>query len=145
MSGSQHPKMKPAFTLLEVCLALTLATLVFGVAVLGISGVQAEAALKRGASQVETTARESLLRAVTSQRAVVLDLRSGLGSEGKMLIKRHGEKQFRAPRKGEVWEFHPTGICEPIEVRLTSTAGIIELGFDPLTACATKKNVIVNG
>lgn len=145
MSGSPNPKMKPAFTLLEVCLALTLATLVFGVAVLGISGLQAETALKRSASQVETTARESLLRAVTSQRSVVLDLHSGLGIQGRMLIKRHGEKQFRAPKPGEVWEFNPTGICEPIEVRLSSPVGIIELEFDPLTACATKKNVIVNG
>lgn len=137
--------MKPAFTLLEVCLALTLATLVFGVAVLGISGLQAEAALKRSASQVETTARESLLRAVTSQRTIVLGLPGGLGIEGQMLIKRHGEKEFRAPKRGEVWEFNPTGICEPLEVRLSNPAGIIELGFDPLTACAIKKNVIVNG
>lgn len=137
--------MKPAFTLLEVCLALTLATLVFGVAVLGISGLQAEAALKRSASQVETTARESLLRAVTSQRTIVLGLPGGLGIEGQMLIKRHGEKEFRAPKRGEVWEFNPTGICEPLEIRLSSPAGIIELGFDPLTACAIKKNVIVNG
>ncbi|HCN29270.1 MAG TPA: hypothetical protein DIT64_11080 [Verrucomicrobiales bacterium] len=137
--------MKPAFTLLEVCLALTLATLIFGVAVLGISGVQAEAGLKRSASQIETTARESLLRAVTSQRTIVLGLPGGLGIEGQMLIKRHGEKEFRAPKRGEVWEFNPTGICEPLEVRLSSPAGIIELGFDPLTACAIKKNVIVNG
>ena len=137
--------MKPAFTLLEVCLALTLATLVLGVAVLGISGLQAEAALKRSASQVETTARESLLRAVTSQRTIVLGLPGGLGIEGQMLIKRHGEKEFRAPKRGEVWEFTPTGICEPLEIRLSSPAGIIELGFDPLTACAIKKNVIVNG
>lgn len=137
--------MKPAFTLLEVCLALTLATLVFGVAVLGISGLQAEAALKRSASQVETTARESLLRAVTSQRTIVLGLPGGLGIEGQMLIKRYGEKEFRAPKRGEVWEFNPTGICEPLEVRLSSPAGIIELCFDPLTACAIKKNVIVNG
>lgn len=137
--------MKPAFTLLEVCLALTLATLVFGVAVLGISGLQAEAALKRSASQIETTARESLLRAVTSQRTIVLGLPGGLGIEGRILIKRHGENEFRAPKRGEVWEFNPTGICEPLEVRLSSPAGIIELGFDPLTACAIKKNVIVNG
>lgn len=137
--------MKPAFTLLEVCLALTLATLVFGVAVLGISGLQAEAALKRSASHVETTARESLLRAVTSQRTIVLGLPGGLGIEGQMLIKRHGEKEFRAPKQGEVWEFNPTGICEPLEIRLSSPAGIIELGFDPLTACAIKKNVIVKG
>lgn len=79
------------------------------------------------------------------QRLVELALDGGLGGDGgRVQIRRVGDKTFRNARQGETWEFNPTGICEPIEVRITSPAGTIELAFDPLTACAVKKNVIVN-
>ena len=60
-------------------------------------------------------------------------------------VRRVGEKVFRKPRRDEAWEFSPTGICEPIEVRISSPAGQIEIGFDPLTACAKRKSIQVKG
>ena len=79
------------------------------------------------------------------QRTIELALDGGLGGDegGRVQIKRLGDKAFRNAKRGEVWEFSPTGICEPLEVRITSASGVIEVGFDPLTACAVKKNVSV--
>ncbi len=125
---------------------MAIGLLVIGVAVLSISGLQGEARLKRVAAQVETTARQSLMRAVFEQRLVEVGLDAGaLGASGHLQVRRVGEKQFREPRTGEVWEFSPTGVCEPLEVRVTSPEGAVELGFDPLTGCARRKSVIVKG
>jgi hypothetical protein len=60
-------------------------------------------------------------------------------------VRRVGENTFRAPKRGETWEFSPTGICEPIEVRMSGPAGVIELAFDPLTACAKHKSIQIRG
>jgi type II secretory pathway pseudopilin PulG len=135
------------FTLLEVCVALTIAVLILGVSVMGISGVQEEQRLRESAAAIESTAREALLDAIAHHRPVQLGLDGGLAvSEGGSIeIKRHGETAYRAPKSGEFWEFSPSGVCEPLEIRITSPAGTIEMGFDPLTACARKKNISVNG
>lgn len=135
------------FTLVEICLAMGLCMLILGVATLSITGVQDEARLKQSAARIESSARQALLRAIMQQRPVELALEAATFSAegGQLQIKRVGEKAFRNPRRSEVWEFSPTGICEPLEVRLTQPGGSIELGFDPLTACAVRKSVIVNG
>lgn len=134
------------FTLLEVCIALTIAMLILGVSVMGITGVQEEQRLRESAAAIESSARDALLDAIAHHRPIHLGLDGGLpGTDGGSIeVKRHGEEKFRQPRDGEVWEFSPTGVCEPIEVRVTTSTGIIELGFDPLTAVARKKNIIVN-
>jgi type II secretory pathway pseudopilin PulG len=134
------------FTLLEVCIALTIAMLILGVSVMGISGVQDEQRLRESAAEIEASAREALLEAIAHHRVVHLGLDGQIAGSmgGSVEVKRHGEQGFRAPKTGEIWEFSPSGVCEPIEVRISSPAGIIEMGFDPLTACARKKNIIVN-
>lgn len=129
-------------------MALTL--LVIGIAAVSISGVRAEDQLRRAAAVIETTARQNLMQALNSQQTVRMDLTAGAfgaGNEfgGMLLVRRYGESAFRKPRRGEAWEFSPTGICEPIEVRISGPAGLIEIGFDPLTACARRKSIQVNG
>ena len=136
------------FTLLEMLAVLGLLTLILGISVISISGVQDEDRLRRAASQIETTARESLLSALKSQELVILPLTAGLlgGTEfgAKLEIRRVGEKAFRLPKRGEQWEFSPTGICEPIEVRLSGPGGEVEMAFDALTACAKRKTLDLN-
>lgn len=136
------------FTLLEMLAVLGLITLVLGISVVSISGIQDEDRLRRAASQIETTARESLLNALRTQELVILPLTAGSlgGMEfgAKMEIRRVGEKAFRAPKRGEQWEFSPTGICEPIEVRLSGPGGEVEMAFDALTACAKRKTLDLN-
>ena len=122
-----------------------LCMLLLGIATLSFTGLQDEARLKRTASEIEGTARHSLQQAVMEQRLITLALDGSLGGDGgQVQVKRVGEKVFRKADKGEIWEFSPSGICEPIEVRITHSGGIIELAFDPLTACAVRKSVIVN-
>lgn len=133
------------FTLIEVCIAMTIAMLILGVAVLGISGVQDEQKLRESAAQIESTARDSLLKAVAEHRPVQIDIAGGIqGANGNVEVRRYGEKSFRKPDQGEFWEFSPTGVCEPIEIRVTSSNGVIEMGFDPLTGCARRKSITVN-
>jgi hypothetical protein len=74
---------------------------------------------------------------------VQLALDGGFSAGGQVEVRRYGESKYRLARKGEHWEFSPTGVCEPIELRLTSEYGVIELGFDPLTGCARKRNLTV--
>ena len=141
---------RAAFTLIEVIMAMTIILLVIGVAVLSISGVRDEDKLRRAASVIETTARQNLLQALNSQQTVRMELSAsafGASDEfnGMLQVRRVGEKVFRKPRRGEAWEFSPTGICEPIEVRISGPAGQIEMGFDPLTACAKRKSIQVKG
>lgn len=136
-----------AFTLLEVIIAMSIGVVILGVAVLGISGVQDENRLRRVATDLETTAREALFEAVSTQRPIRLALDGSLAGQtgGAVLVRRYGENKFREAKRGEFWEFSPTGICEPIEVRVESSLGEIELAFDPLTAMAKRRGIIVKG
>lgn len=157
MTGSTHFHASHGFTLLEVCIAMTIGMLIIGVATLGISGIQDEQRLRKMASGIETAVRESLQRAVTEHRNVFIEFDHGqlvapalqgggarsLALEGILLIRRYGEKTFRAPKRGEVWQFAADGLCEPIELRITQTNGVVEMSFDPLTGCARKKSIIV--
>ncbi len=131
-----------AFTLIEVCIAMAVGILILTVAVLGIGGIQSEHELKDTAAGIESNARGMLLKAVSEHRTMQMPF-TGIGS-GNVEIKRYGEKKYRKPNSDEQWEFSATGICEPIDVRITSERGTIEMSFDPLTACARKKNIIVN-
>ena len=133
------------FTLLEVCIAMTIGLVVLGVAVLGLTSVQDENELRSAASGIESTVRDALFEAMSTQRPVRLALNGGFSAGGQVLVKRYGEKKFRAARRGEFWEFSPTGICEPIEVRVMHSLGQIELSFDPLTGMARDSSIIVNG
>ncbi|WP_395737779.1 prepilin-type N-terminal cleavage/methylation domain-containing protein [Prosthecobacter sp.] len=138
------------FTLLEIIVAMSLTLLIIAIAIPSISGVLAEDKLRRAAATIETTARQNLLQALNTQQMVRMELTSGsfgAGDEfgGMLLVRRFGESVFRKPRRGEAWEFNPSGICEPIEVRISGPAGQIELGFDPLTACARRKSIQVKG
>lgn len=151
--NAQHGHLRSrsaGFTLLEIIVAMALTLLVIGIAAVSISGVRAEDQLRRAAAVIETTARQNLMQALNSQQTVRMDLTAGAfgaGNEfgGMLLVRRYGESAFRKPRRGEAWEFSPTGICEPIEVRISGPAGQIEIGFDPLTACARRKSIQVNG
>ncbi len=159
MTHIAHYSERRGFTLLEVCVAMTIGMLIIGVATLGISSIQDEQSLRRLASGIETAVRESLQQAVTSHRNVFIEFADGqlvspaqqggkpdaFAFKGKLLIRRYGEKTFRAPRRGEVWQFAADGLCEPVEIRITQSNGVVEMSFDPLTGCARKKSIIVNG
>lgn len=135
-----------AFTLIEILVVMCVIVLMLGISIISIAGVKDEDRLRRAVAVIETTARENLLQAVKNQQLVRMSLAAGsFGSAaefgGKLEIRRFGEREFRAPKRGEIWEFSPTGICEPIEVRLIGSGGTVELAFDALTACAKRKTL----
>lgn len=140
---------RSAFTLLEILAVLCLIVLMLGVSIVSISGVQEEDRLRRAVALIETSARANLLQAVKSRQLVSMSLAPGsFGGAadfgGKIEVRRVGERSFRVPRRGETWEFSPTGICEPIEVRLSGSGGVVELGFDALTACVKRRSLDFN-
>lgn len=140
---------RSGFTLVEILVVMCILVLMLGISIISISGVKEEDRLRRAVTVIETSARESLLQAVKSQQLVRMNLAKGsFGSVsdfgGKLEIRRVGEGSFREPRRGEIWEFSPTGICEPIEVRLSGPGGTVELAFDALTACAKRKSLDFN-
>jgi type II secretory pathway pseudopilin PulG len=143
-SSARHVQTAAGFTLIEVCIAMTIGMLILGVAVLSISGVRDEQKLRESAANIESTARDSLLKAIAEHRPVQLNFGAGIGgADGQVEVRRYGENSYRKPGATETWEFSPTGICEPVEIRVTNSTGVIEMGFDPLTGCARKKNISV--
>jgi prepilin-type N-terminal cleavage/methylation domain-containing protein len=147
--GSRHSR-AAGFTLLEIIVAMSITLLIIGIATVSISGVRAEDKLRRAAAMIETTARQNMQQALNSQQTVRMELTAGaFGTSdefsGMLQVRRVGEKVYRKPARGEAWEFSPSGICEPIEVRIIGPAGLIEIGFDPLTACAKRKSIQVKG
>lgn len=147
------------FTLLEVIVALSIALLLIGISTLSINGIQDEHKLRKISALIENTARGSLMRAVADSRRVFVelgpnsivapttqatDIPEDYAFEGNLEVRRYGEKAFRRPGHGEIWEFSPTGVCEPLELRVSNATGTIELAFDPLTGMARKRSIVVN-
>ncbi|MCH2059582.1 MAG: prepilin-type N-terminal cleavage/methylation domain-containing protein [Verrucomicrobiales bacterium] len=59
-------------------------------------------------------------------------------------VRRWGEKFFRKP-EGDAWVFEPSGICEPIGIKLIHEKGFIEMEFNPLTAKIQDQSLVIGG
>ncbi len=64
--------------------------------------------------------------------------------EGMFLqVRRWGEVNWRPPGElGDRWVFEPSGICEPISVRLNHETSFVELTFNPLTAAVAQEDEV---
>ena len=67
-----------------------------------------------------------------------------LGDNLRLQVMRWGEKFFRKP-EGDLWIFEPSGICEPIAIRLVHEDGSIEMQFNPLTAKVQDQSLLIDG
>lgn len=65
-----------------------------------------------------------------------------LAENMRLEVRRWGEKFFRPP-EGDAWVFEPSGICEPIGVKLVHDDGSIEMQFNPLTAKIQDQSLII--
>jgi len=149
---------KEGFTLLEVCVALAVATLVLGVAVLGLGGVAGEQALKQASHLVEAFVQDARSTAIREGRECVMVLTNeGIRTEGPaplevsfarfgltLDLRRSGEVEFRSPKKGETWSVRPRGVCEPLELRLRGERGYTEILFEPLTGFVARRKLTIN-
>lgn len=66
-----------------------------------------------------------------------------LGDDLRLEVRRWNEKYFREP-EGDVWVFEPSGICEPLAIKLIHKNGYIEMEFNPLTAKIQDQSLIID-
>ena len=67
-----------------------------------------------------------------------------LGENIRLEVLRWGEELFRAP-DGDMWVFEPSGICEPLAIKLIHPEGSIEMQFNALTAKVQDQSLIIDG
>lgn len=146
---------RDGFTLLEVCLVVVIALLLFGLAIPSIQGLFAEQKLKKTFEDFDDFVRQVQTRSVTERRAFVM-IWDGDGitvqadeptdedaladgdyfafSGGAIGLERPAALQKDAPVE---WLFWRSGTCEPAIVHYEGDAGSWSVSYDPLTVRGT--------
>lgn len=138
------------YTLLEIALVVTIIVLLVGAVVPLSSGFVREQRLRESVRGLLVLAKTARTEAMTTGRAAEVVF----GKDG-FALQRAGEEEpsesVRLPRgtryqllpfgadkplrpDGQRWIFQPTGLCEPLTVRIMEDEAWIEVRFDPLTA-----------
>ena len=129
------------------------------IGIFSFQGSSEEEILRKPAAELQRMAREAVSRAGTyeEQQEIVflkdgfgtrihgeVDLKAEAGSnqywlkrvrtppEMKVLLKRWGSEEWR-PAAGQKWVTLPSGLCEPVSVRLEWKSSFLEMQFHPLT------------
>jgi type II secretory pathway pseudopilin PulG len=138
------------YTLLEIALVVTIIVLLVGAVVPLSSGFVREQRLREAVRELLVLAKTARTEAMTTGRAAeVVFAKNGFAlvrsgddepSETVRLARGTtyqllplGEDKARRP-DGQRWIFQPTGLCEPLTVRIAEGEAWIEVRFDPLTA-----------
>jgi competence protein ComGC len=141
-----RPSKHGAYTLFEVLLALGIIAILLGVTVPLITNLWSSSPSEGIAQAIEKTAQAAHTKSIETGEARQLRLtESGLvGDAGipsaqlpkgwKLQVRRFTENRFRKPQRDEFWVFNGAGICDPLELRISSKEDSIVLKFDPLTA-----------
>jgi type II secretory pathway pseudopilin PulG len=140
----------PGYTLLEIALVVSIIVLLVGAAVPLSSGFIREQRLRDAVRELLVLAKTARTDAMTTGRAAEVVF----GKRG-FYLRRPGEEEpsesvklargmsyqllpFSADKPmrpdGQRWIFQPTGLCEPLSVRIMENEAWIEVRFDPLTA-----------
>ena len=139
-----------AYTLLEILLVLALIALLMGAAVPLVSGFSREQKLRDVMRELLVMAKTARTDAMTTGRpsevifgkkAFALrrsdekepGLTSSLPSGMAYTLRAFGSEKSLKP-DGQRWVFQPSGLCEPITVRVVDGEAWMEVLFDPLTA-----------
>lgn len=139
------------YTLLEIALVVAIIVLLVGAAVPLATGFVREQRLRDTVRELLVLAKTARADAVTTGRATeVVFLKNGFALKRGTDDEEAGESvrlgrgmSYRLfpfgsekPLKpdGQRWIFQPTGLCEPLAVRIIEGEGWIEVRFDPLTA-----------
>jgi prepilin-type N-terminal cleavage/methylation domain-containing protein len=138
------------YTLLEIALVVAIIVLIIGATVPFASGLTREQRFRDVTRELLIYAKTARTDAMTSgQTAEIIFGKEGIG------LRRAGETEasrtLRLPSgmgyvivpfgtdrplrpDGQRWIFQPTGLCEPVMVRLEDDRGWMEVTFDALTA-----------
>lgn len=148
--GTGRSAPRGGYTLLEIALVVTIIVLLVGAVVPLSSGFVREQRLREAVRELLVLAKTARTEAMTTGRAAeVVFAKSGFAlfragddepSETVRLARGTtyqlvplGEAKARRP-DGQRWIFQPTGLCEPLTVRIAEGEAWIEVRFDPLTA-----------
>lgn len=138
------------YTLLEIALVVTIIVLLIGAVVPLTSGFAREQRLRDVARELLVLAKTARTEAMTSGRPMqlVFDkaafglLRPGDEDPSDIVDLPRGTTLTITPfgaeaaerAGGQRWIFQPTGLCEPVTVRIIEEDAWLEIAFDPLTA-----------
>lgn len=138
------------YTLLEIALVVAIIVLIIGAAVPVTSGFTREQRLRDVVRDLLVYAKTARAEAMTTGRAAeVIFAKEGFAlrragedepSESRKLprgmryvIEPYGAKKAVRP-DGQRWIFQPTGLCEPLTVRVEADEAWMQVTFDALTA-----------
>ena len=138
------------YTLLEIALVVAIIVLLVGAVVPLSSGFVREQRLREAVRELLVLAKTARTDAMTTGRPTEV-----VFAKGGFALLRPGEEEpsetvrlARGTRyqllplaaekplrpDGQRWIFQPTGLCEPLTVRIMEDEAWIEVRFDPLTA-----------
>ena len=138
------------YTLLEIALVVTIIVLLVGAVVPMSSGFIREQRMRDAVRELLVLAKTARTEAMTTGRAAEV-----IFNKRGFALRRAGEEEpsesvtlargmsyqlfpFSADKPlkpdGQRWIFQPTGLCEPVSVRIIENEAWIEVRFDPLTA-----------
>ncbi len=147
---------RDGFTLLEICIAVFIALLMILMAVPSIQGLFAEREIKRTFDSFSAMVIDAQARAVTQQRAYVIEWdEEGISLRPVQPVDRDEEKgvsridfaedevyDINLPaalmeKPPKAWLFWPTGTCEAAKISYNGAAGSWTADYNPLTVRAT--------
>ena len=163
----QHRFFSDGFTLLELMIVLVIMAIFLSVAALSFQGLSEEEILTRPADELQRVAREAVRRAsIFEQPEVIVFDKRGFGiqyrgeadaagqgggnwvrhtelpNDMKMFLKHWGQTEWQ-PAAGQLWMVQPSGLCEPITVRIDRGQSFVEMQFNPLTGGVAQKRLVV--
>jgi prepilin-type N-terminal cleavage/methylation domain-containing protein len=156
------------FTLLEMTMVLFIMAIFISVAAFSFQGLTDEQILRTPAAELQRMAREAVSRAgIYEQPETIVFDKTGFGiryradasstaggntqywlrrvqtpPEMRLLMKRWGQNKW-IPAAGERWMALPSGICEPLAVRLEWGRSFTEMQFHPLTGGVAEESTYV--
>ena len=149
---------RAGFTLLEMTLVLFIMAIFISVAAFSFQGVTDEQILRTPAAELQRMACEAVKRAGLYEKTETIAFeKAGFGiryrgeatmangvaaqhwlhrvqtpPDMRLLIKRWGQTRW-LPAAGQYWTVLPSGLCEPLAVRLEWGRSFTEMLFNPLT------------
>ena len=145
--------------MLEVMIVLVIITLLLGISVMSIQGVNDQQTMRTPALELQRMAREAVRRAGMYEETQVITFeknafiiryksdakavadadsktiwqrRIDIPANMRMSIQRWGKTDW-TPAAGQRWVVQPSGLCEPLAVRFEMGNSVVALRFNPLT------------